>query len=211
VLRPGDGGRATESAQVPGELRYGDRGRAVASLQRRLVTLRYLEGGGIDGIFGEETWNAVVALQGWARIDRDGIVGLETRRVLRDARVPQPWRPLQRALEIDLRRQVLLVVEGGGVRRAVHVSTGALPPTPQGRFTVVRRIRQSWSRLYHVSLPYALYFYRGFAIHAYRIVPDHPASHGCIRIPFQDAPFVFHAAPLGTPVLIRGTHRQPGQ
>ncbi len=49
-------------AAIVAQLGYGDRGRAVASLQRRLVTLGYLERGGIDGIFGDETSSAVVAL-----------------------------------------------------------------------------------------------------------------------------------------------------
>jgi N-acetylmuramoyl-L-alanine amidase len=193
------------------ELHYGDRGRPVASLQRRLVTLGYLERGRVDGIFGEETSDAVVALQGWEQIHRDGVVGPQTRRALRHARAPQPWLRLRRALEIDLARQVLLVVENGVVQRAVHVSTGALFPTPQGRFAVVRRVRESWSRPFHVWLPYALYFERGLAIHAFPIVPDWPASHGCIRIPVENAPFVFKAAPTGTPVLIRGARRVPNR
>jgi lipoprotein-anchoring transpeptidase ErfK/SrfK len=99
---------------------------------------------------------------------------------------------------------VLLVVEDGAVRRVVHASTGARPPTPQGHFSVVRRLRKSWSHRYRVWLRYALYFHRGLAIHAFPIVPDRPASHGCVRIPLEDARFVFGAAPLGTPVLIRG-------
>jgi N-acetylmuramoyl-L-alanine amidase len=193
------------------ELSYGDRGRIVASLQRRLVTLGYLERGRIDGIFGEETRDAVVALQGWQQVRRDGVVGPQTRRALRNAQAPQPWLRLSRALEIDLARQVLLVVENGAVQRAVHASTGAFFPTPKGRFAVVRRLRESWSRPYQVWLPYALYFHRGLAIHAFPIVPDQPASHGCIRIPLENAPFVFRAAPLGTPVLIRGARRVPGR
>ena len=187
-----------------GELRYGDRGWAVASLQRRLVELGYLGRGEVDGTFGDQTWYAVVAFQGWEQIQRDGVVGPETRWALRDARPPKPWQRLPRALEIDLTRQVLLVVEDGAVRRIVHASTGARPPTPKGRFRVVRRLRKSWSRRYHVWLRYALYFRRGFAIHAFPIVPDQPASHGCVRIPVEDARFVFDAAPLGTPILIRG-------
>jgi hypothetical protein len=185
-------------------LRYGDRGRAVISLQRRLVTLGYLQPGGIDGTYGDETWHAVVAFQGWEQIERDGLVGPQTWRALKTAHAPQPWERLHRALEIDLTRQVLLVVEGGAVRRVVHASTGARSPTPQGRFSVGRRLRKSWSRRYHVWLRFALYFHRGLAIHAFPIVPDQPASHGCIRIPVADARFVFDASPLGTPVLIRG-------
>jgi N-acetylmuramoyl-L-alanine amidase len=195
---------AQPAAAAAGDLRYGDRGRAVASVQRRLIMLGYLERGEVDGVFGDKTWHAVVALQGWEQIARDGVVGPRTHRALRHARGPQPWRRLRRALEVDLTRQVLLVVEQGAVRRVVHASTGASKfATPDGRFTVIRRERMSWSRRYHVLMPYALYFHRGWAIHAARIVPDRPASRGCVRIPIEDAPFVFRASPLGTPVLIR--------
>jgi N-acetylmuramoyl-L-alanine amidase len=207
ALRPADDGRSLSPLEFAGELGYGDHGRAVASLQRRLILLGYLQRGAVDGIFGDETRNAVIAFQGWERIGRDGIVGPRTRHALRYSRAPEPWLPLRRALEIDLRRQVLLVVKAGGLRRAIHVSSGAFSSTPEGRFTVVQRMRESWSRPFHIWLAYALYFDRGFAIHAFPIVPDRPASHGCIRIPVQDAPFVFRAAPLGTPVVIRGEHR----
>ena len=199
---------AQPGVAAAGDLRYGDRGRAVASVQRRLIMLGYLERGEVDGVFGDKTWHAVVALQGWEQISRDGVVGPRTRWALRHARGPRPWRRLRSALEIDLRRQVLLVVEQGAVRRVVHASTGASKfATPDGRFTVIRRERMSWSRRYHVWMPYALYFYRGWAIHAAPIVPDRPASRGCVRIPIEDAPFVFRASPLGTPVLIRDAGR----
>jgi hypothetical protein len=171
ALRPTDLGRAVTPLAFSVDLGYGARGRAGASLQRRLVDLGYLRRGAVDGVFGDETRNAVVAFQGWERIGRDGVVGPRTRGALRRAWAPQPWLPRRRALEIDLRRQVLLVVEGGVVRRAIHVSSGAFSPTPEGRFTIVRRMRESWSRPFHVWLPYALYFHRGLAIHGFPIVP----------------------------------------
>lgn len=76
--------------------------------------------------------------------------------------------------------------------------------TPRGRFLIIRRERKSWSYPYHLWLPYALYFYRGWAIHGFPVVPDQPASHGCIRVPTQDARLLFQDAPLGTRVIIRG-------
>jgi N-acetylmuramoyl-L-alanine amidase len=203
ALRPTDLGRAVSPLAFLVDLGYGARGRAGASLQRRLVDLGYRRRGAVDGVLGDETRNAVVAFHGWERIGRDGVVGPRTRGALRRAWAPQPWLPRRRALEFDLRRQVLLVVERGVVRRAIHVSSGAFSPTPEGRFTIVRRMRESWSRPFHVRLPYALYFHRGLAIHGFPIVPDRPASHGCVRVPVEDAPFVFRATPLGTPVLIR--------
>jgi N-acetylmuramoyl-L-alanine amidase len=202
---------ALPGVAAAGDLRYGDRGNSVASLQRRLATLGYLGPHEVDGVFGDKTWYAVVAFQGWEQLPRDGVVGPRTRRALRQATAPEAWRRLPRALEIDLARQVLLVVLNGVVLRAVHASTGSSRfATPDGHFTVIRRARMSWSRLYHVWLPYALYFHRGWAIHAFRIVPDQPASHGCIRIPIEDARLVYEASPLGTPVLIRSAARVSG-
>lgn len=32
------------------------------------------------------------------------------------------------------------------------------------------------------KMPYCMYFYRGFTIHAAYEVPDHPSSHGCVRV-----------------------------
>ncbi|HHL3493063.1 TPA: L,D-transpeptidase [Legionella pneumophila] len=32
------------------------------------------------------------------------------------------------------------------------------------------------------KMPYCMYFYRGFTIHAAYEVPEHPSSHGCVRV-----------------------------
>jgi hypothetical protein len=32
------------------------------------------------------------------------------------------------------------------------------------------------------KMPYCMYFYQGFTIHAAYYVPDHPSSHGCVRV-----------------------------
>jgi N-acetylmuramoyl-L-alanine amidase len=186
-------------------VRYHDRGVAVTLLQQRLVQLGYLDEASVDGVFGDATWHAVVAFQGWEGMPRDGVVGPITLRGLARARRPRPWISLKRALEVDLGRQVLLIVRNGVVERALHASSGASRfATPRGRFFVIRRERRSWSRPYRVWLPYALYFHRGWAIHGYPRVPDRPASHGCIRLALEDARLVFAQTGIGTTVIIRG-------
>jgi Putative peptidoglycan binding domain/L,D-transpeptidase catalytic domain len=185
-------------------LHLGSRGPRVRTLQQRLVNLGYLPTGAADGVFGMRTWHAVVAFQGWQWIQRDGVVGARTRAALASATRPRPWVPLRRGLELDLRRQVLLVIAGGRTLRAVHISS-ARPGyvTPRGRFRVYRRERLSWSVPFEVWMPYALYFNGGYAIHAFGVVPAYPASHGCIRMPLGEAPFVYAATPLRAPVVIR--------
>jgi hypothetical protein len=189
---------------------YGAHGSFVVWAQRRLATLGFLERRGVDGVFGDETWHAVVAFQGWEQIRRDGVIGPDTHHALVHAHRPRPWLRLRHALEVDLNRQVLLVVDNDNVQQVIHASTAAPPyATPLGHFNVIRRERRSWSSAYHVWLPDALYFYRGWAIHGFAAVPDRAASHGCIRIPLHPAHLLFQETPLGTPVIIRGRPSPP--
>ena len=185
-------------------LRLGSRGVQVRVLQQRLIKLGYLPSGGADGVFGQRTWHAVVAFQGWQRLQRDGVVGPRTRAALASAVRPQPWTRLERGLALDLRRQVMLVVSRRRTVRAVHISSAAAGyQTPRGRFHVCRRERMSWSAPYRVWMPYALYFRGGYAIHGFGSVPSYPASHGCVRVPMSEAPFVYAATPLRASVVIR--------
>lgn len=197
--------RSASSAQLrPAPLHLGTRGSRVRALQQRLAALGYLPSGSIDGVFGAQTWHAVVAFQGWQRLHRDGIVGARTRTALVSATRPQPWIRFEHALALDLDRQVMLVVRRGRTARAVHISSAAPGyVTPRGRFRVYRRERLSWSVPYRAWMPYALYFSGGYAVHAFSRVPARPASHGCVRMPVSEAPFVYAATPLRTPVVIR--------
>lgn len=189
---------------APATLRWGNRGAGVRRLQARLAALRYLPTRSASGVFGDRTWHAVVALQGWEGLHRDGVVGPATRAALREAQPPRAWDQLRRGLQLDLGRQVLLLVSDGIATRAVHISSGRPGHcTPTGRFTVYRRERLAWSERYQAWMPYALYFYGGYAIHGYPDVPAQPASHGCVRVPMVEAPTVWSFTPVGTPVWIR--------
>ena len=192
------------AAATPSWLHLGSRGAAVGELQHRLVALGYLPRRSAHGVFDERTWHAVVAFQGWRRLPRTGTVEARTRAALAAAVRPRPWAPYARALELDVARQVLLIVANHRTVRAIHIST-ARPGylTPRGTFRVYKRERMSWSFPYGVWMPYALYFSGGYAVHAYPDVPPYPASHGCVRVPAAEAPAVYAAAPLGTPVVIR--------
>jgi hypothetical protein len=184
-------------------LRLGSRGPQVGKLQRELVSLRYLPPGSVNGLFGERTWHAVVAFQGWERMPRDGVVGARTWNRLQHAQAPRPWGGLSRGVQIDRPRQVLLLVSGGRVTRAIHVSTGAGGRTPGGTFSVYRKEILSWSIPFRAWMPYANYFYGGFAMHGYPDVPSYPASHGCVRVPMIEATVVYGFAGVGTRVWIR--------
>ena len=185
------------------QLHPGSTGMATVSLQRRLALLGYLPPGYETGIYDYRTFQAVTAFQGWMQISRDGIAGPETLARLRTATRPRPWSTGTRHMEIHIAQQVLLLVEGGRVLRAIHVSTAAPGHvTPEGTFAIYRKERMSWSVPFQVWMPYASYFTGGYALHEYPDVPPYPASHGCVRVPAGDALVVWRFATIGTPVII---------
>ncbi len=183
--------------QAAGTLSLGSHGSAVRTLQSTLARLTYLPSDGVDGAFGEQTWHAVVAFQGWSGLVRDGVAGPLTRRALAHARRPVPWSTAP-GFEVHIAQQVLLLVRDGRVERAIHVSTGRPGwPTPVGHFTILERDLMSWSAPFQVWMPLAQYFYDGFALHEFSEVPDYPASHGCIRVPVVEAPTVWKFGRVG--------------
>jgi N-acetylmuramoyl-L-alanine amidase len=173
-------------------LRPGAKGPDVVALQQRLLELGYWIDRP-DGKYGTATVQAVTALQKVAGISRDGVVGPKTRAVLDKGVRAQPRSTEGRVVEVDLARQVMLVVDGGQVRFVLDVSTGSgqwydrpqggrgHAVTPPGRFTVYRGV-DGWdtSPLGHLYRP--RYFNGGIAVHGYPSVPAFPASHGCVRV-----------------------------
>lgn len=69
---------------TPGNVREGTRGELVVALQERLSNLGYYTGG-IDGIFGKATTQAVLAFQENNGLTADGVVGPATEQALRSA------------------------------------------------------------------------------------------------------------------------------
>jgi lipoprotein-anchoring transpeptidase ErfK/SrfK len=121
-----------------------------------------------NGSLNGRTRQAIVAFQGWEGFERNGVPGPATLARLATAARPRPLPGSGRRIEIDLDRQVALLVRGQAVERAIHVSTGASgTPTPTGDFRVYRKERNSWSVAYSVWLPWASYVSGGVALHGY--------------------------------------------
>lgn len=94
------------------------------ALQRDLNAAGYWLGTP-DGTYGHLTEQAVMALQKSAGLTRDGVAGRKTLDALAEGTLPPlPSGPADR-VEIDLERQVLLVVRGAASRTS---STPAPPP-----------------------------------------------------------------------------------
>ncbi len=184
--------KASTKAKPPPQLRYGDSGTKVTALQKRLTDLGYWLGR-TDGDFGPLTQQAVFALQKAAGISRDGIVGPKTRKAL--DRGVRPKATLKGdGVEIDIARQLLLVVRKGKVSTVLNTSTGNGEPytttfgtpsiavTPRGTFSVIRAVdgmaESSLGKLWRPR-----YFTgSGYAVHGSSSVPPYPASHGCVRV-----------------------------
>jgi N-acetylmuramoyl-L-alanine amidase len=180
--------------------------------QQRLFDLGYWIGNA-DGKWGEASRHGLIAFQ---KVEGRPLTGKLTRdelQALRDARRPSPRDHGYAHIEVDLTRQVLLVVdEDGTVSRILPVSTGNGKPytlddytqpavTPPGRFRVYRKV-PGWRKSPLGLLYYPSYIVGGIAIHGNPAVPTQPQSHGCIRIPMFAAAELSDMTPIGTEVVV---------
>lgn len=187
--------RVLRTAIVQPRLALGSRGPSVRAVEQRLRDLRYALQR-VDGLYGYDTHQAVLAFQKVERLPWTGRVDARVWARLRGANVP-PARYAGDHIEISKGRQVLTVVRRGVVTSVVHVSTGATGNTPLGRWRVYRKV-SGWDWV----LWYPMYFLRGFAIHGYPSVPAYPASHGCVRVPMWIAPRLYSMHTWGTTVYV---------
>jgi peptidoglycan hydrolase-like protein with peptidoglycan-binding domain len=178
--------------------------------ERLLAELGYWTGP-VDGVFDQAARFALIAFQKLEQRPVTGRLSLEEIEAIRGSAKPLPRDGDYEHVEVDLDRQVLLLVDGKGGVRVLPVSTGSDKPfyydgqqsiayTPRGRFVVYDK-HIGWDTLFP-GMYYANYISGGIAIHGYNRVPNVPASHGCIRIPLFAAPELSKRLPLGTIVLV---------
>jgi N-acetylmuramoyl-L-alanine amidase len=180
-------------------LHEGSRGTYVHLLEQRLVELHYRLLG-IDERYDFRTADAVLAFRKVQRMPRVYTVNAATWRALADPVVPRARsRTRSFHIEVDQTRQVLYTVQDGSITNILHISSGKpSTPTHDGTFHVNRKIAgYSPNHLYYPS-----YFDGNRALHGWTDVPTYPASHGCVRIPYWNAKFIFRLAPIGTPVIV---------
>ncbi|MEP7342238.1 MAG: L,D-transpeptidase family protein [Acidobacteriota bacterium] len=180
--------------------------------EQRLADLGYWTGR-IDGQWDVASRNALIAFQKVEGLKRTGQLTPATFAVLKAATRPSPRETGPAHLEVDLIRQVLLIVDdAGAVTRVLPVSTGSGKPftsegetrdaiTPPGRYQVRSKI-PGWKKSVLGRLYYPVYFMYGTAIHGYPSVPTKPASHGCVRIPMFAAKEIYKTIPVGMPVIV---------
>ena len=112
--------------------------------------------------------------------------------------------PEKLRVEISLSSQKMSLIKDGVSILNSTCSTGREGySTKRGNFVITDKERNHRSTIYHVDMPY---FMRlsclDFGMHE-GVVPNYPASHGCIRLPGETARKLFAEIPIGTLVTVQ--------
>jgi L,D-transpeptidase catalytic domain/PKD domain/Putative peptidoglycan binding domain len=188
--------RALERIVYQPSLGPGSAGPSAYELDRRLHELHFALGR-LDGYYGMDDYDAVIAFQKLRGLPRTGTVDARVWRELQRAQIPRARYPGDH-VEVSKGRQLLFIVRDGKVALIVPVSTGATGNTPLGHWRVYSRVPGFNAK----AMYYSSFFVGGFAIHGYHSVPPYPASHGCVRLPLWVAYRVYSLIDYGTAVYI---------
>lgn len=209
----------------PTLLAVGDEGRDVRELEARLRQIAWFSGD-VDNTFDGATRDAVSGFQAKRGIPATGEVDQRTLDLLAgmtteptaDAlanRAPDPadGAPLDPrcttglALCIDKTSDSLRWVVDGAVEMSLDVRFGSSEtPTREGLFSVYRKSRDHVSTLYDSSMPFAMFFSGGQAVHYssdFAARGYYGASHGCVNVRDYNAiATLFDEVPIGTKVVV---------
>jgi hypothetical protein len=114
----------------------------------------------------------------------------------------KPHGPLLIAISIN--KQNMKIYDANGFFAETPISTGMRGhATPMGVFSVIQKQKLHHSNIYSgAPMPYMQRItWSGIAIHA-GVLPGHPASHGCIRMPMAFAVKMYGWTRLGARVVI---------
>lgn len=183
----------------------------IKEAEQRLADLGYWTGR-VDGVVDPSTRSALIAFQKWEGRTVSGQFTADELEAIRAATAPNARDGAYEHVEVDVDRQVLLIVNDQGSVRVLPVSSGngkeffydgqmSIAYTPRGRFVVYEK-GVGWENNVPGGMYYPNYISGGIAIHGSYSVPTKPASHGCIRVPMFAAREVSRLLKLGTIVLV---------
>lgn len=112
---------------------------------------------------------------------------------------------------VSLRDQKITVYDDQGWIMQAPVSSGQRDrETPPGVFTVLQKNADHYSNLYDDAfMPHMQRLtWSGIALHGGNL-PGYPASHGCVRMPFDFAERLFSATKLGMRVIVAPASAEP--
>src|SRR6185369_4552094 len=134
--------------------------------ERDLANLGYWTGA-VDGVFDQATRSALISFQKWEGRTVNGEFTLDELAAIRSATSPKAKETGYEHVEVDVDRQVLLMVKEDGRVRVLPVSTGNDKPfddeglksiayTPRGRFLVYEKV-PGWEKGMLGSMYYSNY------------------------------------------------------
>ncbi|RAY13079.1 murein L,D-transpeptidase [Actinomadura craniellae] len=210
----------TPTPLVRRTLKPGARNADVRALQQRLKELKY-DPGKIDGKYGPTLQRAVWAFQKVNSLKVSGTVDKRFWAALDAPKAPRPVSAKRERtrVDVDLRRQYLVVYQAGQVALISTISSGngeyycardfgATKPrcryagTPTGDFRTGRRA-SGWETSPLGQLYNPIYFNGGIAFHGSLTVPSYPDSHGCVRLPMHVAEVFPRLVGTNVPVHVR--------
>jgi lipoprotein-anchoring transpeptidase ErfK/SrfK len=141
------------------------------------------------------------------------------------------------SIEIDLQQQTAYLIRNGRVALSTPICSGRPGHlTEKGSFSVLEKERYHYSSIYGRiedrygrtiladadadmrvprgcrfmpgSMHYFIRFNGATGMHA-GILPGYPASHGCVRLPKENAIAFFNAVDVGAPVTVFGRTPRP--
>ena len=201
--------------KIPAQLKYNDAGPWVELLNHKLREAGFNSDEG--NAFKRQTRHSVYAFQKHHDLKRDGVFTADMWNLL-EQRIVLPYRPETNRVEVNLKKQVLYLVEEGEVQLVLPISSGngaaytnltggrSIARTPEGKFNFQYHIpgnRESYLGI--LWNPY--YFWNGYAIHGSPSVPNRPASHGCIRTTFWDMRVLMNRLEIGQTLYVYGKRK----
>jgi peptidoglycan hydrolase-like protein with peptidoglycan-binding domain len=200
---------------------WGSHGPAVQAYEARMKALHF-DPGPVDGVFDQDTQYAVVAVEKYVGLPRDGSIGPKVQAALEHFTYHSAESNAEGdRVEIDLDRQVLTVYKGYQPILITTASTGSgerfcggvdgcqYAITPAGHFHFYD-FHSGWQKGKLGTMWNPYYFNGSIAVHGLQSVPPYPASHGCTRIPMHIADYFHTLVVNGESVYVVGTPMKAG-
>lgn len=114
----------------------------------------------------------------------------------------------ERWIDVDLTQQMVYAYEGDTLVNSFVVSTGTWrTPTVTGQYRIYIKYRykdMSGPGYYLKNVPYAMFFYKGYALHGtyWHNNFGTPMSRGCVNLTIADAEWLYNFASVGTLVNV---------
>lgn len=201
---------------TPASWGSGSSSKVVRKAQKKLKKLG-IRPASVDGKFGGNTQQAVMAFQKYAKLPRTGRLDATTYvRLVNAKRIKAPkWCTSSITACVDRTRQIMFFKAKNGQQYLIPVSTGGkywfynkkaqerqYAETPTGTWSVYFKrpgLTDGALGVYY----WASFFHRGYAIHGSNSIPSYAASHGCVRVPRSVEKMVYDTLTHGKVVRVR--------